>query len=358
MAQIHERQFGTLPDGRAVRAFALRCGDVTLEVIAYGARVIGLTAPDRDGVCADIVLGRADLAGYLGADYQGACIGRFANRIGNALMPAGGAVYRLDRNDGAHNLHGGNEGFHQVLFEVESVRDGDAPAVCFSYVSPDGESYFPGTMRVEVTYSLLPPGDDEEAVTLRIDYRAICDEYCPFNPTNHAFFNLSGDAAHTVLDTMLEINAEYLTVVDTDLIPTGELADVGAVAGGAYDFRRCKAIGRDIMADDALLVACGGYDQNYCLNGEGFRQVAMAYEPNTGRVLEVYTDLPGLQLYTFNRGDTVRPGKQGEFYAPHSAFCLETQFWPDAPNHPGFPQCTLTPERPFTTRTEYRLGVG
>ena len=350
MEALTSRIFGTLPDGREARSWTLRGpGGLELEVLAYGARIHRLLAPDANGQTGDVVLGRADLAGYLGADYQGACIGRFANRLGGAVLRIGEASWQLDRNDGQHSLHGGPLGLHQAVFAAVDECAAEEPSLTLEYVSPDGESKFPGTMRVRVRYALRAPA------TLEISYEAVCDQACVFNPTNHSFFDLSGSVGSSdVLDTVLEIPASRLTVCDDDLIPTGELAPVDA-GTGAFDFRSGKAIGRDIGADERLLKKCGGYDQNFCVDGAGFRKHARATDPGSGRSMEVWSDLPGVQLYTFNFGDSERPDKLGAFYGPHSAFCLETQFWPDTPNHAEFPQCTLEPGVAFTTRTEYRF---
>ncbi|MCL2333090.1 MAG: galactose mutarotase [Actinomycetia bacterium] len=352
MSALTSSIFGVLPDGREVRSWILRGpGRLELEVLAYGARIHRILAPDREGRAGDVVLGRVDLAGYLGADYQGACIGRFANRLGNALLRIGETSYQLDRNDGPHSLHGGPQGFHQVMFEAVDEQGGDEPSLTLEYVSPDGESKFPGTMHVRLRYALRAPA------TLEISYQAVCDQACVFNPTNHAFFNLSGSVGATdVLDTVLEIPASQLTICNDDLIPTGALASVDA-GTGAFDFRTPKPLGRDLYADERLLKKCGGYDQNYCVDGEGFRMHARASDPGSGRSMEVWSDLPGVQLYTFNFGDRERPGKLGAFYGPQSAFCLETQFWPDAPNQAHFPPCTLRPGVTFTTRTEYRFSA-
>ena len=352
MHTITSKPFGTLPDGRTIQSWTLKGpGGLELEVLEYGARIHRLLVPDRAGLAEDVVLGRADLDGYLGMDYHGAYIGRFTNRLGGASFALGDERFDLDTNDGKHNLHGGDAGFHQAVFTVVETVEGDEPSITLAYESPDGESRFPGTLSTQVRYTLKKPA------TLEIAYRAVSDKATLYNPTNHAFFNLTGgEAKGSILDTVLEIPASRITVCDEDLIPAGELASVGA-GTGAFDFRDPKPIGRDIAADERLITVCGGYDQNFCVDGEGFRTHAVASDPGSGRCMEVLSDLPGVQLYTFNFGDDARVGKRGVFYPPHSAFCLETQFWPDAPNHPDFAQCTLEPGREFTTRTEYRFST-
>ncbi|MDR1412395.1 MAG: galactose mutarotase [Actinomycetes bacterium] len=349
------RIFGTLSDGRAVRLWTLGGpegpGGLRLEVLAYGARIHRLFVPDALGEPEDVVLGRMDVAGYAGADYQGAFIGRCANRLSNAALPLPGGVVQLDRNVGRHNLNGGEQGFHTRLFDVVAFEEGpEEPSLTLAYVSADSESKFPGTLRATVTYRLKLPG------TLEVVYTALCDEPCVFNPTNHSLFDLSGSGGDKdIRATELTIAASRLTVCDDDLLPTGDLAEVDA-GTGAFDFREAKAIGRDLAADEHMLAVCGGYDQNYCIDGEGFRFHARATDDGSGRMMEVWSDMPGLQLDTCNRGDTTRVGKRGVHYGPHAAFCLEPQFWPDAPNHPDFPQCTLTAGREWTSRTEYRFG--
>ncbi len=313
---IEKKPFGTLPDGQTVDLYTMqnRSG-MTLEVIPYGCRIVRLMTPDRSGKPGDVILGHDTLPEYF-HDYHGAVIGRFANRIGGASFTIDGTEYPLLKNDGENCLHGGAVGFANVLWKVESVSEEEEPSITFSYTSCDGESGFPGTMHVKVTY--LVTGDN----ALLIKYYAETDKETPVNLTNHSYFNLSGDPTRTVLDTALQINADKVTAVSDDLIPTGELTDV---TGSPLDFRTPKTIGQDIRAQDHLMQLCGGYDHNYVLSGSGMRKVAVAWEPGSGRVIECFTDLPGMQLYTANHMPSDEMTKGGIPMQDHNAFCLETR---------------------------------
>lgn len=345
---VEIRDFGVLPDGRTAHAYTLR-GKGSLELTAtdYGCRILHLTAPDRSGTPGDMLLGHNDLNGYLGANYQGAMIGRVGNRIAGAGFTLDGQEYHLAKNDGENSLHGGPGGFHQALWQVE-VRDGDEPEILFTLESPDGEEGFPGNIRVQGSYRLTADN------MLSITYRASTDRLTLFNPTNHSFFNLSGDPEKDVLGTYLTLNATKYTAVSDDLIPTGELLPV---AGGPLDFRSPKKLGEHMFSDDHLIKLCGGFDHNFCLDGTGYRKIAEAYEPDSGRVMEVFTDMPGVQLYTFNRPDEGLIGRNGKQMGPHTAFCLETQFYPDTVHHSDFPGGYLRPEEEFVSRTSYKFSV-
>lgn len=345
---VEKSCFGTLSDGREAAQFTLTNGNgMTLVVTSYGCRILELLVPDRQGRLGNVVLGHRTLEEYLGADYQGACVGRYANRIGGASFTLDGAVYPLAKNDGENTLHGGPGGFHQKIWEA-TVQDGDEPAVTFTTESPDGEEGYPGRLQVQVTYRLTR----ENALSL--EYQAVSYKKTPFNPTNHSFFNLSGDPQKEVLDTVLQLHAAHSTQVTDDLIPTGELVPV---AGGPLDFTQGKPLGQDIFAPDPLVQLCGGFDHNFCVDGEGFRLFATAQEPESGRVMEVWSDLPGVQLYTFNKVDAGLLGRDGLPMKPHTAFCLETQFYPDSVHHSQFPFTWLEPGVPFSTKTVYRFSV-
>ena len=345
---VEIKQFGTLPDGRAVHAYTLRNqGGMELTVADYGCRILHLMVKDRDGRPGDVILGHNTLAEYFGANFQGAAIGRYGNRIDGAAFALEGRDYSLAKNDGENSLHGGPGGFHQALWQAKPEEDGE-PAVRFTLESPDGEEGFPGNIQVEIAYALT------EDNALRITYRARTDRLTPFNPTNHSFFNLSGDPQKDVLGTYLTINAQRVTAVRDDLIPTGELLPV---AGGPLDFRSPKKLGDDMFAADHLIQLCGGFDHNFCLDGGGYRKIAEAYEPDGGRVMEVFTDMPGVQLYTFNRPEQGLIGRDGRQMGPHTAFCLETQFYPDTPHHGDFPGGYLAPGEDFVSRTAYKFSV-
>lgn len=347
MCAVKVEKFGNLPDGREVHAYTLTNGTLTLKATDYGCRVLSLLVPGRDSEMGDVVLGHRTLEEYFGANYQGATIGRWGNRIGGARFQLDGQEYCLNKNDGDNSLHGGPGGFHQALWQAR-FEEGEEPEITFSLESPDGEEGFPGTMKLEVAYQLTKENE------LKITYHASSDKTTVYNPTNHSFFNLSGDHSKDVLGTVLTINAQQVTAVTDALIPTGELLDV---AGGPLDFRNPKKLGDDMFADDHLIQLCGGFDHNFCTDGHGCRKIAEAYEPESGRVMEVFSDMPGVQLYTFNIPDDGLTGKNGKPMGPHTAFCLETQFYPDAMNHENFPGGILEKDTAFTSVTAYKFSV-
>ena len=258
-----------------------------------------------------------------------------------------GVTYALDQNDGANTLHGGTKGYHQVLFDVKESNDSDEPSVTFTHVSPDGDENYPGTLTVEVQYTLTADN------AVEITYRGKTDRKTVFNPTNHSFFNLKADGSKDVLSTLVTIHASEVTAVTDDLIPTGELLPV---KGTPLDFTAAKPLGQDMFADDHLIQLCGGFDHNFCVDGEGMREIAVAYEPETGREMTVYSDMPGVQLYTFN-GTSGLKNKDGSDMIPHGALCLETQFYPDSVHHENFPFRYVTPEKPFESKTIYKFTV-
>ncbi len=340
--------FGKLPDGRTAQLCTLENGNgMSLAVTNYGCRIVKLLVPDKSGKPGDVVLGHRTLEEYFGANYQGTFVGRYANRIGGAEFQLHGKTYQLSKNDGENTLHGGPGGYHQVLWEMRAfVKDGE-PAVAFTHTSPDGDEGYPGRLDMEVTYTLKKDN------SLELRYNAVSDQETPFNPTNHSFFNLSGDPQNEVLDTELTICAGCVTNVSDDLIPDGTFLNV---AGGPLDFTSGKKLGQDMFADDHLIQLCGGFDHNFCVDGQDFRRFAEAWEPESGRVMEVFSDLPGVQLYTFNSVDGLT-GKDGKPMKPHTAFCLETQFYPDSVHHENFPFRYLQPGESFSTRTVYRFSV-
>lgn len=345
---VEKSAFGTLPDGREAALYTLKnAAGMTLVVTPYGCRIIQLLVPDKNGKLEDVVLGHRSLEEYYGANFQGTFVGRYANRIGGAEFTLNGKTYTLAKNDGANTLHGGPGGYHQVLWGAET-QDGEEPSIVFTHESPDGDEGYPGNLKIKVTYTLKKDN------TLSMQYDAVCDQETPFNPTNHSFFNLSGDPQKDVLGTYLTINATKSTKVSDDLIPDGDFV---SVAGGPLDFTSPKKLGDDMFADDHMIQLCGGFDHNFCVDGEGFRKFAEAYEPESGRVMEVWSDLPGVQLYTFNKVTDDLIGKDGKPMKPHSALCLETQFYPDSVHHENFPFQYLQPGVPFSTKTEYRFSV-
>lgn len=341
------KPFGTLPDGRQASLYTLQNNGMTLTVTDYGCRVVSLLVPDKSGVPGDVVLGHRTLPEYFGSNFQGSFVGRYANRIGGAAFTRNGKTYTLSKNDGENTLHGGPLGYHQVLWKVEEYSEGDTPSILFSHESPDGDEGYPGNLKLTVRYTLTADH------TVQMEYTGLSDAETPFNPTNHSFFNLSGDPQKEILSTVLQISAAQVTEVTDDLIPTGKLLPV---SGTPLDFTNGKPIGQDMFADDHLIQRCGGFDHNFCADGTGERKIAEAYEPESGRVMEVFTDLPGVQLYTFNSVSGL-VGKDGNPMRPHTAFCLETQFYPDSVHHENFPFTWLQPGEKFTTRTSYKFSV-
>lgn len=341
--------FGKLPSGEEVRIYTLKnANGMEARIMTYGGAVVSLKTPDRDGNMADVVLGFDDLAGYLGDEpYFGALIGRYGNRIGGAKFELDGKLYTLVANDGPNSLHGGKKGFDKVNWKVESAG---AQSLGLSYVSADGEEGYPGQLKVKVTYTLT---DHNE---LRLDYEAVTDKPTVLNLTNHSYFNLKDGGASLILDHVLTLNADRFTPVDKTLIPTGELRPV---EGTPFDFRQPTRIGARIDADNEQIRYAGGYDDNWVINrtGDGLIPAATVYEPTTGRVMEVLTTQPGVQFYTGNFLDGTLIGKGGTAYARRSALCLETQHFPDSPNHPKFPSTVLRPGETYSSTTIYRFSA-
>ncbi|MCI1965823.1 MAG: galactose mutarotase [Oscillospiraceae bacterium] len=345
-----ERQiFGRLADGRPVEKIILKNENgMTGQFLNYGCRIAKLEVPDRGGNCENVILGHDTLAEYEApSDVHGAVIGRFANRIGGAAFSIGTHSYQLQKNEGENILHSASSGFQKRLWQVEQAKDGNEPFVTFSLRSTDGDGGFPGNLQVQVTYTLT------ENNALRIDYRAKTDAETPLNLTNHSFFNLTGDASKSILGISMRVFSNAITETGNDLIPTGKLFPV---EGTPYDFHRAKPIGRDIDADDPLLIQCGGYDVNYVLeNSDGLKQAGELFEPESGRRLRVYTDLPGMQVYTANHFPAGAVCCGNVELKPHHAVCLETQYFPDSPHHPEFPYQNLKPDVPFHSTTVYRF---
>jgi len=347
---LAESAFGTLSDGRRVTLFTLtNAAGAEARVIDYGATVVSLKVPDRDGKLRDVVLGYDDVAGYeQGKAFLGATVGRYANRIAAGKFTLDGKAYQLDLNDGPNHLHGGADGFHKKLWKAVATKSKDGPAVALTYVSPAGEDGYPGTVTLTVTYTLTRAG------ALRVDYLGTTDRPTLLNPTHHSYFNLSGDPTQTILDEELSIDAGQITAIGEGLIPTGKLA---AVAGTPLDFRRPTRIGARIDAHDGQLDLGHGYDQNWVLANHGkLKKVAELYDARSGIVMRVVTDQPGLQLYSGNFLDGIK-GKQGVVYLRRTALCLETQNFPDAPNHPGFPSAVLRPGQRYRHTTVYEFST-
>ena len=347
---IEKRIFGELSDGRQVDAYLLKNGSgMSAEFLTYGCRIAKLCTPDREGKAANVVLGHDTLAEYEG-DVLGAAIGRFGNRIGGAEFQIGGKTYLLAKNDGENSLHSAPGGFQDRVWSVKSSNpDDDAPSITFAYRSPDGECGFPGNVDCTITYTLSTDN------ALIIGYTAQTDAETPVNLTNHSYFNITGDANRDILSVEMQIFADQTTEVTPGLIPTGKLLPV---EGTPLDFRKPKAIGQDIGYPDALLKSCGGYDHNYVLNGgTGMKKAAELHDPFSGRTMLVFTDLPGVQIYTSNGFAPGTFANGGIALQAHHAVCLETQFFPDSVHHGNFPYENLKPGKPFETTTIYKFVV-
>jgi len=339
--------WGHTEDGTAVPIYTLSNGQLEVRITAYGAHLVSVKAPDKTGKKADVILGYDSLEGYLKVPnpFLGAIVGRYGNRIGQGKFTIDGKSYQIPVNDGANALHGGPKGFDKYVWESREVPDG----VELTHVSPDGDMGFPGTLKATVRYTLK--GD-----TLRIDYTAATDKPTIVNLTNHTYFNLRGDDAADILGDKIEINAERYTPVDAGLIPTGELAPV---AGTPMDFRKPEVIGARIDAADEQLKRGKGYDFNWVLNGTPgmLRLAAIVTDPVSGRKLTVETTQPGVQFYSGNFLDGSFVGRHGIPYAQHWGFCLETQHFPDSPNHANFPSTEVKPGAPMHSTTTFTFGV-
>lgn len=353
-AQARRAAFGALADGTRIEAVDLtsRAG-VRARIITLGARIQSLYTPDRSGKLADIVLGFDSPQQYFDdSNYFGATVGRFANRIGKGRFMLDGHAYQLAVNDHGNSLHGGTRGFDKRVWSIQSIRSGPSASVVMSYVSPDGEEGYPGTLHVTVTYTLTDGGE------LRIDYGATTDRPTIVNLSGHSYFNLASSPAHfSTMRDLLQINAARFTPVDATLIPTGTLAPV---AGTPFDFRKPTPIGLRIRdGHDTQILYCHGYDMNFVLDGRPgtLRLAARVQDPRSGRVLEVYTTAPGVQFYSGNFLSGTFAGKHGIVYRQGDAVVLEPQDFPDAPNHPNFPSATLDPGATYHSVIEYRFAV-
>ena len=342
---VSREGFGMLPDGREATLYTIvNEAGMSVSLCDYGARVVRLFAPDSVGRLADVALGCDSVAPYIDNDAcLGATCGRVANRIGNAAFTLNGVTYHLPRNDGQNTLHGG-KGFHRKLWHSEPVADG----VRFYYHSEGNEEGFPGSLSVLVTYQL---GENN---ALHISYDAISDEDTIVSLTNHTYFNLAGHDSGTILAQTLQINARFFTPVGEGLLPTGEIL---SVTGTPFDFTSAKPIGQDIAADDPEIRLGGGFDHNFVLNKpeSGVMSfAACACDPISGRRMEVWTNKPGIQLYTSNMLHE-ESGKGGAVYGHNQAFCLETQLFPDAMSNPHFPSPVLRANERYNSCTEYRF---
>lgn len=350
---VTEAQYGSMPDRTPVKEFTLvNASRMQVRAISYGAILTSIRAPGgTEG--ADVVVGHDSLEGYLTRSrFFGALVGRYGNRIGGAQFTLDGRTYTLAKNNGPNHLHGGVRGFDKVVWQGNVNKDASArgPSVTFSRTSPDGEEGYPGALAVRVTYTLTHHNE------LIVDYYATTDKPTLVNLTNHSYFNLSGEGSGDILDHRVTIDADSYTPVDAGQIPTGEIAPV---AGTPFDFRTETAIGARIDADHEQLRIGTGYDHNFVLrkNAPGLSHAVRVVDPRSRRTLDVSTTEPGVQFYTGNKLDGSYNGKSGHVYGKRSAFCLETQHFPDSPNKPNFPSTVVRPGQEYRSTTVYAFGV-
>jgi aldose 1-epimerase len=349
--KIEKASFGKLASGQEVFLYTLKnASGMEVTVTNYGGTITSIKVPDRNKKIDDVVLGFENVEGYTAktnTSYFGAIIGRYGNRIAHGAFTLDGHVYHIPINDGPNTLHGGLKGFDKRVWTAKEVSDKAGPALELHYLSRDGEEGFPGNLNVTVRYTL----DDRSG--LHLDYRAVTDKDTVLNLTNHSYFNLAGAGSETVLRHKLTLAADRYTPVDATLIPTGAIA---SVIGTPFDFRKATEIGARIDEDNEQLKLGKGYDHNFVLNRPGDLSVmaAKVEEPSSGRVLEVYTDQPGVQFYTGNFLDGTVRGIGG-IYRHRSALCLETQHFPDSPNQRNFPSVVLHPGQQFHATTVYRF---
>ncbi len=360
---ITSEPFGTA-DGQQVRLFTLSNGHgMTVKITNYGGVIQSIWVPDRAGNVKNVALGFRDLAGYVkdftdpapggsGDTYFGAIIGRYANRIANGQFTLNGVTYHLPQNNGPNTLHGGPKSYNTQVWQATTATSAHSVSLKLSYTDPDGKNGFPGQVVNHVTYTLTQDN------ALRIEYRATTNKPTVINLTNHTYFNLAGEGSGDVYGQLMKINAKSYTPTDSTLIPTGEITPV---AGTPFDFRAFKPIGRDIRNASSpggnQLVLAHGYDHNWVLDGSGLKLAAVSADPASGRVLRTYTTEPGVQFYTGNFlvGDLV--GTSGHTYRQSDGFTLETQHYPDSPNHPDFPSTVLNPGQTFKSTTVYKFST-
>jgi aldose 1-epimerase len=352
-SKMQKQSFGKTEDGQQADLYILtNKNSVEAAITNYGGTIVSLKVPDRNGKLADVVLGYDKVDDYAnGKAYFGAIIGRYGNRIAHGKFTLNGTTYTLPKNDGDNTLHGGLKGFNKRVWTAKDVSSSAGQALELTYLSKDGEEGFPGNLSVKVVYTLT---DQNE---IKIDYSATTDKDTIVNLTNHSYFNLAGQGSGDILQHQLMIRADRFTPVDATLIPTGELR---SVKGTPFDFTDATAIGARIDQDDQQLKLGRGYDHNWVLNNGtsgSLSLAAQAYDFHSGRLLEVLTTEPGIQFYTGNFLDGTIRGKEGKVYNRRYAFCLETQHFPDSPNHPEFPSTVLKPVQHYRSTTVYKFST-
>lgn len=322
---------------------------MTAKITNFGGIVTSLLVPDRNGKCEDVVLGYDRLHNYFeNSPYFGAIIGRYANRIENSKFEIMGVEYNLENNEGKNHLHGGNHGFHKVIWEAEPIVIDNKECLKLTYLSKDGEGNYPGNLKTTVTYSL----DDDNS--LRIDYFAVSDKDTVINLTNHAYFNLSGHGSGEILNHQIKIYSDRFTPISEEFIPTGEICEV---AGTHMDFTSMKPMGTGLLSDDIQIRRGNGFDHNWVLNvsGEAPEKAAEVYDPESGRFMEVYTTKPGLQFYSGNNLGNHKAGKDKVQYKKWGGFCLETQYFPNSLKHKHFPSPIFGAGKEYKHTTIYRF---
>ena len=347
---MNVEDFNTEVDGKKVSLYTLKNGFLTMQVTNYGGRVVSLWVPDNKGSYEDVVLGYDNIQSYIdnkGERYLGAVVGRYANRIGHGEFTLDGKTYKLFKNDGDNTLHGGEFGVDRVVWDVKSVSD---TSIVMNVILPDGMDGFPGNLDITMTYTLTAKNE------FRVDYKATTDAPTVCNLSHHSFFNLKGEGNGTILDHELMIKGNIITVVDEHLIPTGNFV---SVKNTPMDFSTMKPIGRDIEQYHPQMEYGGGYDFNWVLNKPNGKMgaAAIVYEPKSGRVMHVFTDQPGLQFYSGNFFDGKTMGKYGKPLRSRESFALETQLFPDSPNHDAFPSSVLRPGDEYHHTCIYRFSV-
>lgn len=332
--------FGTLSDGRTVSKYTICNGDMSASILDFGATLQALSYQGTE-----VVLGYDTIKEYIeNGGHLGATVGRYANRIAGGKFELEGKTVDVGCNEeGRGHLHGGLYGFGRIMWNVSEHKEN---AVTFCLVSPDGDMGYPGNLEMKVTFSLT-----EDALSIR--YRGETDQTTVVNMTNHAYFNVSGIGTGDTLDTLLTIDADAITPVDKLLIPTGEMMDV---TDTPFDFRSAKPIGKDLRVAHPQMEICGGYDINFAVRGEGMRRMVRAYSPKSGIVMECHSTEPGVQLYNGIFLDTEKGRGTQNGYNNYDGFCLETQHYPDSPNHPAFPSTTVTPSAPYESETIYKFA--
>jgi aldose 1-epimerase len=348
MSDVRKIPFGNDDQGRAVDLYILDNGTIELHAMTFGCVITSLRVPDRRGAHDDVVLGHESLEPYLtNPPYIGAVVGRYANRIAGGKFTLDGEVHQLATNNGPNHLHGGPRGFHRQLWDAEPVETGDTVGVTFNRISPAGEEGYPGTLHVSVAYRVT--GD-----TVDVQYEATTDTPTVINLTQHSYFNLGGRGRGDVLDHELTVAADTYTPVDSTLIPTGMLVPV---KGTAFDLQSPTVIGPRLKQPDEQLRIGNGFDHNFVLAGTSgsVRRAATLRDPVSGRRLDLSTTQPGVQVYTGQSLDGRITGAYGRRFTPHSGMCLETQHYPDSPNHPRFPTTVLRPGQRWTSTTRWRF---